>query len=157
MASAGILFLATFLGVFCSGGQAELIPSDAAKTSPAEARQFVDMICPGQAIAMGCSNCPAETSSGDSGARWKVRTITFGHFLGANSEDALVSGSGCEDHADGYSGAYLLTKQGSSWRKVWYAPAEKAEDCKKLSGSDGRDLLVWGKTYLTHPSFYDIL
>jgi len=73
---------------------------------------------------------------------WELRTITFGHFLGPASEDALVSGTGCEPHSNGMSGAYLFTRERSSWRKVWYGAGENASDCKKLTGSDGRDFLV---------------
>jgi len=40
------------------------------------------------------------------------------------------------------SGAYLFTREQSSWRKVWYGAGGNADDCKKLSGSDGRDVLI---------------
>ena len=53
-----------------------------------------------------------------------------------------MSGTGCEPHVNGFSGAYLFTEEKSSWRRVWYAAAENASDCKKLTGSDGRDLLI---------------
>jgi hypothetical protein len=132
--SATFLFLASL----CYGGE-NSIPSDAARVSPPEAQHFLEMICPGSASADACAVCPETPESGQS---WKLRTITFGQFLGPKSEDVLIAGVGCEDHAHLMSGAYLFTKQGSSWRKVRYNPGWNADDCKKLPGSDGRDRLV---------------
>jgi hypothetical protein len=136
-----VRFAAAFLSVLCYAAPPDLIPSDAANISPEDARPFVDAICPENAVAKGCSVCPGETGFAGNLA-WNVRTITFGHFLGANSQDALVSGSGCEDHADGMRGAYLFTKDRSSWWKLWYNSRENTDDCKKVAASDGRDLLV---------------
>jgi hypothetical protein len=132
---------AAFLSVVCYAAPSDLIPSDAAQISPADARPFVDAICPENGVAKGCSVCPKETGfAGDPG--WNVRTITFGHFLAANSQDALVGGSGCEGHADGMRGAYLFTKDRSYWWKLWYSPRENADDCKKIAAADGRDVLI---------------
>jgi hypothetical protein len=136
-----VRFAAVFLSVLCYAATSDLIPSDAAEISPEDARPFVDAICPETAVAKGCSVCPDETGFAGSLA-WNIRTITFGNFLGANSQDALVSGSGCEDHADGMRGAYLFTKDRSSWWKLWYNPGENADDCKRITASDARDLLV---------------
>jgi hypothetical protein len=133
--------LILFAAFWCHAAQPGAIPSDAAKVPPAQAQGFLEMICPGHASATGCSVCPAGTPF--SGApSWDLQAIIFGHFLKPASEDALVSGMGCEPHTNGFNGAYLFTREGSSWRKVWYAAAENASDCKKLTGSDGRDLLV---------------
>lgn len=98
------------------------------------------MICPGHISAAGCAVCPSEMLP--SAQTWDLRTITFGHFRSPSSEDALVSGFGCEPHSNGMSGAYLFTRERSSWRKVWYGAGENASDCKKLSATGGRDVLV---------------
>jgi hypothetical protein len=73
---------------------------------------------------------------------WDLRSIIFGHFLSAQSDDALVAGTGCEDHAHLMSGAYLFTRKESGWHKSWYEPGANADDCKKLTAADGRDLLA---------------
>jgi len=132
--------LILFAAFWCHAAQPGAIPSDAAKLPPAQAQGFLEMICPGHASATGCSVCPPETPF--PAQSWDLRTITFGHFLGSGSVDALVFGTGCEPHVNGFNGAYLFTLEGSSWRKVWYTAGENASDCKKLTGSDGRDLLV---------------
>jgi hypothetical protein len=128
------------LAVLCHAGQFGVIPSDAAHMSPDEARSFLHMICPGDETTAGCSVCPPEMPP--SAQTWELRTVTFGHFLAPKSEDALVSGFGCEPHVNLMSGSYLFTKQRASRRKVWYSAGEDADDCKKLPGSDGRDRLV---------------
>ena len=134
--NAGVFFAA----MLCNAAQWGVIPSDAAHVSPAEKRAFLADICPGHESDAGCSVCPEEMPP--SAQNWELRTAIFGHFQSPTSEDALVSGFGCEPHSNLMSGAYLFTKQGSSWRKVRYTAAENADDCKKLPGSDGRDLLV---------------
>ncbi len=124
----------------CSAALPPLIPSGAAKVSPAEARHLLEIVCPGRASATGCSVCPEESNL--PGGPWHLDTVTFGHFLSAASDDALLGGSGCEPHSNGFSGAYLLTRRQGRWRKLWYHSAVNAGDCKKLPASDGRDLLL---------------
>jgi hypothetical protein len=68
------------------------------ESSPREALHFLEMICPGDASKEGCAVCPLEMAP--SAQNWQLRTITFGQFLAPKSEDALVAGVGCEDHAN---------------------------------------------------------
>src|ERR1039458_3216747 len=134
-----------FLAAGCRLGQWETqtwIRSDAAQFSPAQMRIFLTSICPGHERASGCEVCPAGMAS--SAAGWDVRAILTGHFLSPSSEDTLVSGFGCEPHANGLSGSFLFTRTGASWRRVRYVAGMNAFDCRKLRGSDGRDRLVCG-------------
>ncbi len=39
-------------------------------------------------------------------------------------------------------GSFLLTRVGSSWRKVRYMAGTRARNCRRLPGSDGHDRLV---------------
>jgi hypothetical protein len=120
--------------------KSDWIRSDAARLSPPEVHGFLELICPGNTSASGCAVCPQDTSS--PGGVWNLRAITLGHFVSPASEDVLISGFGCESHADGWSGTFLFTKDGSSWRRVRYLQGMNAFDCKKLPGSDDRDRLV---------------
>jgi hypothetical protein len=95
-----------FLAAGCCLGQWETqtwIRSDAAQFSPAQMRIFLNSICPGHERASGCEVCPAGMAS--SAAGWDVRAILTGHFLSPSSEDTLVSGFGCEPHANGFASA----------------------------------------------------
>lgn len=116
------------------------IASDAANVSSAEKRTFLEAICPSHVTGSRCSVCPAEMPQ--SAETWELRAIIFGHFIAPRSNDALVSGFGCEPHVKLTSGAYLFTKQGAAWRKVRYTAGEEADDCKKITGADGRDRLI---------------
>lgn len=118
------------------------IPSDAARLPPPETQSVLKQICSNHAYAAGCDACP-EATAGDAG-NWELRAIFLGHFLSSSSQDALVSGFGCESHADGMGGSFLFTRRGSSWLTVRYVAGMIAWDCRKLVGSDGRDRLVCG-------------
>ena len=136
--------IAAVFVLFCSAYAAEpdAIPYDGTQISPAETQAFLEKICPGHVIAAGCSVCAAQTGFPNNVENWQLRAIVFGHFLSSTSEGALVTGFGCESHAAGLGGGFLFTKDGASWRKVWYGASEAEDHCKKLTAADGRDLLV---------------
>jgi hypothetical protein len=133
------LFCLLLVVVCCCFGQEtpKWIHSDAVD-DPVKVGSMLEKICP------GCQICPE--GSARVGERWEVRSIFLGHFLSPLSEDALVSGFGCESHADSWGGSILLTKAQSSWRQIRYVPGMIAYDCKKLTGSDGRDRLACGNS-----------
>jgi len=142
------LKLGLFYVVACAcRGQSQAGPairSDAVQLPPAEVHAFLEQICPGHTSASGCAVCPADTAFAppSSTQTWELKTIILGHFRSPSSEDALVTGADCEPHVKGMSGSFLFSKEQSSWRKVRYEGGVNAWDCKKLTGSDGRDRLV---------------
>ncbi len=119
------------------------IPSDAVDLPGTEVLALLERVCPGNADASECHVCPGGAPSSGK-ERWEVRAIFLGHFLSPVSQDALISGFGCESHAEGLGGRVLLTKDGTAWRRVRYITGLYADDCKQLPGSDGRDRLVCG-------------
>jgi hypothetical protein len=139
----GVLFVAA-LGCRGQWDASKLIRSDAARLPAAEVHGFLEMICPGQTSDAGCKVCPKDTAFTPpaSTQTWDLKAIIAGHFVSLTSDDALISGSGCEPHAAGMSGSYLFTKDGPAWRKVRYEAGVKAFDCKKMTGLDSRDRLV---------------
>lgn len=119
---------------------AHVFPSDAVHPPKEEVKNFLEAICPGEANPSGCTVCPPETPFRQES--WEVRGIFEGHFRSPTSEDALVTGFGCEPHVHGFSGAFLFTKEGPAWKKIWYRPGIDADGCKKLTGADGRERLI---------------
>jgi hypothetical protein len=119
------------------------IPSDAARLSPSATERLLVQICPGESSESGCDVCPKDTNS--PAGKWEIKAVFSGHFVSPSSEDALVSGFGCESHGDDFGGSFLLTTQGLSWHKVRYVAGLIAFDCHKLTGSDGRDRLMCGQ------------
>jgi hypothetical protein len=141
------LFLALAVACFAQWEPEKWIPSDAARLSPSATERLLVQICPGHTSESGCDVCPKDTNGGGGKDRgkWEIKAVFSGHFVSPSSEDALVSGSGCEPHADDFGGSFLLAKRGPSWQKVRYVPGLIAFDCHKLTGSDGRDRLICGQ------------
>lgn len=137
-----VLAIAACLLGLCRAAEPDLFPSDAAKLSLAETQVFLEKICRGKAEAAGCSACPGQTGFANSAEGWQLRAIFFGHFLNRASDDAFVSGFGCEDHATGLGGAFLFTREAGSWRIARYRGGYAVDDCRKLRAIDGRDVLV---------------
>lgn len=75
--------------------------------------------------------CPAGTAFAGKN-EWMYEGVVYGHFLSAQSEDAVVSASGCEPHSDGYGGSYLLTRSANAWRVVWYKPGILTSQCSRI-------------------------
>lgn len=122
------------------------IESNAPDIPESEMRQLLTQICQGHEANSACSVCPEGTSSVGEPEMWSVGTVFYGHFLSASSRDVLVNGSGCEPHAHGMSGSVLLTRKQNSWSRVRYLPGTRAEDCRQIPGSDGRDRLICAQT-----------
>jgi|HubBroStandDraft_6_1064221.scaffolds.fasta_scaffold1323333_1 hypothetical protein len=94
-----ILLLISSFNCFAQFDAEKWIRSDAASLSPIEQRHLLDKICPGHATDTGCDACPPDTTFGSlvgGTLTWDVMAITLGHFLTPSSQDALVSGRGCE-------------------------------------------------------------
>ncbi|MGO9242874.1 MAG: hypothetical protein ACLQBJ_18895 [Bryobacteraceae bacterium] len=151
----GVLLVAA-LGCRGQWDAGKLIRSDAAQLPAAEVHRFLEMICPGQTSDSGCKVCPKDTAFTPpaSTQTWDLKAIIPGHFLSLSSDDTVVSGLGCEPHANGMSGSYLFTREGPGWRKVRYEAGVKAFDCKKMTGLDSRDRLVCA-AYDMHQGFGD--
>jgi hypothetical protein len=137
------LFVALAFGCFGQWETEKWIPSDAARLSPSATKELLAQICPGNSNESGCDVCPKDTNGG--AGKWEIKAVFSAHFVSPSSEDRLISGSGCESHADDFGGSFLLTKQGPSWHKVRYVAGLIAFDCHKLTGSDGRDRLICGQ------------
>jgi hypothetical protein len=91
------LLLAAVLPAF-----AQSVLSDAAKLSPPELPQFMEIVCPGQVKdAQTCGICPAEAGFPNDKQGWQVAAITMGHFTAPGQKEALMSTVRCESHAAG--------------------------------------------------------
>lgn len=73
---------------------------------------------------------------------WGVSKVIYGHFLGASSNEAVVSGYAGESHADYMGGTLLLTSVGGEWKPIWYKSAVITRFCRKITARTGKDLLL---------------
>ena len=126
---------------------AQFLPSDAAKLSAPALAQFMEIVCAGHVKdAQTCGVCPAESDFPNDKQGWQLAAITFGHFTAPGAKEALMSTMGCDSHAAGLGGSFLLRDDGHGYRKAWYQAGYIASDCKKLRASDGRDVLICGSS-----------
>ncbi len=117
------------------------LPSDAAKTTAHERIELLRAVCGNNAQAEGCRACPAGTDF--AADRLEIASVFYGHFLGPRSDNAAVAFRGCESHANGLGGAFLLSHDNGTWKQVQFRPAWiTAGPCKKITAHDGRDLLL---------------
>ena len=140
-----LIVAAMVVAPLCRADWKPFVPSDASHPPAAELQQLLHQICPGHETASGCALCPDAT--GLKGGAWDLGAVLFGHFISPSSEDALVSGIGCEDQADLVGGSFLLTSSGSGWQLVNYGPGRIANDCATVKGSGGRTLLICGTSF----------
>jgi len=120
------------------------ISSDTAHTKPAERLALLRPVCGTYANENGCSTCPPGTDypTNYPNGRFDVTGVVYGHFLSSRSDDAAIGFSGCESHASGSGGTFLLSRQNGAWKLVSMRPAAIVEDCKKLGARDGHDVLI---------------
>lgn len=123
-----------FAGVVCAADFA----TEAKALKGVEAKPFEAVACGPK----GCKVCPDGTTG-----EMELRTILYGSFVSAHSEDALITTGGCEPHAMNFGGAVLITSKNGKWQKIWYEPGLIADQCRKVKGSDGREILVCLGTY----------
>jgi hypothetical protein len=147
MAVSKLVPLASILALllYASFGIAQESPEppftpDEVELQPAEALQVLNTLCPGKTRPgkkNGCPPCQPETGRYAEG--FTIESAIRGHFLGPHSDDLMVSTKGCEDHADGWGGHVLLTKQQGRWKVgMPYAPWPMGA-CMKMphNGVDG--------------------
>jgi hypothetical protein len=76
-------------------------------------------------------------------SEWELRSGTmWGRFTSPTAENLLVSGFGCDSHANNFGGSYVLTRKAGKFRILKYDPALFVEDCHVFPYSSGRDFLV---------------
>jgi hypothetical protein len=132
------------------------IESNAPAIGQVTLQELLTTICPGHTTDSGCSVCPPDTAMAGGGL-WEIQSTCLGHYLSPSSKDAFVTGTGCEAHAQGTDGSFLLTRAGNSWRKVHYLAGTRAHDCRQLAGSDGHDRLVCADADLHEGHMYTSL
>jgi hypothetical protein len=69
-------------------------------------------------------------------------SVTYGNFLGPESEDAAVNGWSAEHHPEFWRGTLLLTKRNGRWAAVWYRSSIITHSCRKLLKPDKRQVLL---------------
>jgi hypothetical protein len=126
----------------------------AAQAVPAGGQQIdrgaMQAVCEsGAAVSMGasghyqCDVCPSYTDfHGNRKESFNLQKVFRGHFSITTHEQALLVLSGCENHADGFGGTALLTREGAGWKKSGYFKAFKPSECLSFKASGGLERLA---------------
>jgi hypothetical protein len=128
-----------------------ILATDAVPVTDPQSIEVLKSVCVGELsarkkpdgrIVMPCAKkCPTGTDF-PMEFGFDVVAVTFGHFISAESQSAVVSTVGCESHASLWGGSYLLTQREKSWQVAWYKGGVITEKCHKVAGRDGRDRLL---------------
>lgn len=118
-----------------------IFPAAAADLKTVDVRPLLQTACGNDARENGCSACPPGSADPGPG-EVSLQVVTFGHFISATSEDALLSMLGCEPHSHYSGGSFLLTKRAGKWTRVGYHSRLITEQCHKLGARSGREMLV---------------
>jgi hypothetical protein len=130
-------------------GHATGFPAVAADLKNVDIRPMLEAACSGKAYfgrgkdgqENGCSTSPPR--SGDPGpGEVSLQAVTFGHFISATSDDAILSTLGCEPHSFYFGGSFLLTKRTGTWQLLGYHSRVITEKCHTLNTKSGRQMLV---------------
>jgi hypothetical protein len=150
-----LLFVAT---VALAQPPKTIFPSDGKDPKQSGGAALLEAVCPGRVIVgkeIGCrGNCPEFTAFPGENFEWSLSAITRGHFLSAQSDDAVLSMTGCEPHSENFGGTALLTRHSQEWTMLWYKGGVETSACHKVKLKDLREILVCltgggGQGYLT--------
>jgi hypothetical protein len=94
--------------------------------------------CEGKANGATCDSC----GEGTTGGSWTLRSVRLGHFRSPQSEDAIVTASGCQLRAANSSFTMLLSRTDNGWERLSDMLGAEVDHCRKWKRRDGRSLLV---------------
>jgi hypothetical protein len=145
------LLLLRFSTTFLWAGK---FPTDFHPPTPAEARDLLKAICPGDArvlgVNSGCKSCPAFMPEG---ARYSVSDdvpdlsfvlegVVYGSFTRPGVQEAVTVLSGCASHVAGLGGSVLLEKAASGWKLESFGGVGHTTECLRYPLKSGRQLLI---------------
>lgn len=142
-----LLSLGVVIGAACTAQTSSTVfPSDGRDPKNAGGAELLEVVCPGNVSVdkdITCKgSCPKLTGFQDWVGEWTLGTITYGHFLSAGSEAAVLSMYGCEAHTENFGGTILLTRNSGKWKMLWYKPGVETSACHKVQLETGREILV---------------
>lgn len=144
------ILILSFASAAWAQDEKPVLKPDALPTENARAIEALKTVCTAnlekqsvdqRLLALCQQKCPAATSFKGDDSEW-VLGVTFGHFLSAGADNAVVAVTGCEPHALNFGGSYLLERRDGRWKALWYEGGLITDECHKTAARDGRDVLV---------------
>jgi len=123
-----------------------IFPSDSKDPKQSGGVALLESYCPGRVVVgeeIGCRGpCPDVAAFGGEDLGRSISAVMRGHFLSPQSDDAVLSMSGCEPHSENFGGTVLLTMRSQKWTMLWYKAGVDTSECHKVKFRDGREILV---------------
>jgi hypothetical protein len=125
--------------------------------------QAVTMLCGKGGVSRGknggvngCVGCPDGTDfAGDGTDTWGLYGVTEGHFTSLQADNLILSGSGCDSHAQNWGGSFVFTVQSGQPKLMKYDKGLITSQCAKLSFATGQDFLVCRSGWSGQGEAYD--
>jgi hypothetical protein len=129
-----------------AGALKPVFPDDTQDPKQAGGAQLLEAACPGHVVAgksVECKIvCPDLTDFKGAEQEWSLDRVTRGHFRSPQSDDAVLSMSGCESHAFNFGGTILLTRQSGKWTMLWYKGGVPTKNFHRVKLQSGREILI---------------
>lgn len=114
--------------------------------SLADARPLMGQVCTDPlrrdpAVGLGCPVRKLGPSF-DFQTEFHPSHVIYGHFLSADSEDAMIGGWSYEGHPLLWGGTLLVSRRGGTWTPIWYRSTVITHSCDKTALPDGREILL---------------
>jgi hypothetical protein len=123
-----------------------IFPSDSKDPKQSGGAALLEAVCPGRVVLgeeVGCRGpCPDVAAFGGEDLGRSLSAVTRGHFLSPQSDDAVLSMSGCEPHSENFGGTVLLTRRSQKWTVLWYKAGVDTSECHKVKLKNDREILV---------------
>jgi hypothetical protein len=123
-----------------------IFPSDSQDPKQSGGAALLEAVCPGRVVVgkeIQCRvACPESSGFAGGNFEWILAAVTHGHFLSPQSDEAVLSMTGCEPHSENWGGTILLTRREQKWTMLWYKAGIETSQCHKVKLRDLREIPV---------------
>lgn len=118
---------------------------DAHKLSAAELQTFLPVVCKGAKKGDEGYDCAALPGYGANGAERSGKidlwAVAYGSFTAPGADEAYLTYSGLEPHADNFGGGILLRRARGVWTPVRWVPGGQMDRCAAIPGAGTQKML----------------
>ncbi len=153
-----LLILAVMAGVSCLAqtASAPRMETRVVSANPVDVEAALGLICKGVDITRsktaaaagaggitGCRVCPEGTDfRNEIQSSWELHAVTTGRFTSTRDDNLILSGTGCDSHANNFGGSFIFTFKDGKAKLIRYDNGLITEQCHKFDSPDQRNFLV---------------
>lgn len=125
---------------------------DPHKLTPQELRALLPTVCTGAAKTKGGFSCTAlphyppggaafNENTGKANGEISLAAVAYGSFTAKGADEAYVTYSGLEPHANNFGGGILLERTRDGWKTIRWIPGGQMDNCVALPGAGPQKML----------------